>query len=65
MMKSLFAMLFLCTLTIATAATRPAPVSAAPAAPQFGSCRWYCGSTSFLTQSACQQACPIECDEIC
>ncbi|HMG22401.1 MAG TPA: hypothetical protein VK607_13810 [Kofleriaceae bacterium] len=67
-MKSMFAMLFLGALAIASAG-RSTAVSAAPAptvAPQFGDCRWYCGSKSFTTRAACQAACTNDfCEQIC
>jgi hypothetical protein len=37
----------------------------APADPEFGSCRWYCGSHSYTTQSQCQANCSSSCEEIC
>ena len=42
-----------------------APDLCAPPEPGFGSCRWYCGSRSYTTQSQCQANCGAECDQIC
>lgn len=51
--------------TPAATAARPAASAARPA-PQFGSCRWYCGSRSFTTRATCQAACPTDfCEQIC
>jgi hypothetical protein len=42
------------------------PVAAAPAAPEFGACRFYCNNgVSFTTLSACQAVCRPECEQIC
>jgi hypothetical protein len=42
------------------------PVAAAPTAPEFGDCRWYCNSgRSFTTLKACQAVCGNECEQIC
>jgi hypothetical protein len=42
-----------------------APDLCAPADPAFGSCRWYCGSHSYTTQSQCQAHCSTACEDIC
>jgi hypothetical protein len=42
-----------------------APAVCAPADPDFGGCRWYCGSHSYTTQSQCQAHCSSSCEEIC
>lgn len=72
MKRSLMASLFLvamCAIASGSRATPPATSSATPAsatAPQFGACRWYCGSKSFTTLGACQAACSNDvCEEIC
>ncbi|TMQ07789.1 MAG: hypothetical protein E6J90_42440 [Deltaproteobacteria bacterium] len=74
MTKWLLALLTLiCVLTFAFGGSGTAPAAAAPSTPaataptppHFGACRWYCGSKSFTTASACAAACPFECDEIC
>jgi hypothetical protein len=64
-MKKLFiAPLLLAALFALTGGQRP--VAAAPSAPEFGACRWYCNSgASFTTKSACQTACGPECEQIC
>ena len=50
----------------APALTAPdAPAVCAPADPEFGGCRWYCGSKSYTTQSQCQANCRTTCEEIC
>jgi hypothetical protein len=42
------------------------PVAAAPTAPEFGACRWYCNNgVSFTTLSACQAVCRPECEQVC
>ena len=59
--------------TTPSAAAPTTPSLAAPAAPDscaapepgFGSCRWYCGSRSYTTQSQCQANCGTECEQIC
>jgi hypothetical protein len=71
----------LCILMFAMGGTATAPTSAAPMTPsvtaptapdlcappdpEFGSCRWYCGSHSYTTQSQCQAHCSSSCEEIC
>lgn len=70
MMKSIFAMLFLCTMAVGATVVSSAPVSAAPAAvtaPQTGSCQYYCGNstTPFRTAAACQAACSTFCEAVC
>jgi len=68
MKRSLMAALFLISLgAIATGSQAASQTSRppAPSAPQFGSCRWYCGSKSYTTQAACQAVCTSECDLIC
>ena len=41
-------------------------VCAPPVAdPEFGGCRWYCGSKSYTTRSQCQANCATECEDIC
>ena len=68
MKRSLMAALFLVSMSaIATGSQAASQTTEPPAAsaPQFGSCRWYCGSKSYTTQSACQAACSFECDLIC
>lgn len=40
-------------------------VCAPPAEPEFGGCRWYCGSKSYLTRSQCQANCSTQCEDIC
>ena len=68
MKRSLIAALFLISLgAIATGSQAASQTSQPPAAsaPQFGGCRWYCGSKSYLTQSQCQANCSFECDQIC
>ena len=42
-----------------------APDVCAPAEPEFGGCRWYCGSKSYLTRSQCQANCATQCEDIC
>jgi hypothetical protein len=39
--------------------------SAAPTAPEFGACRFYCGATSFTTSAACNAVCSSDCEKIC
>jgi len=41
--------------------------NAAPAAPQIGACRFFCGNNPhpYTTNAACQAVCSSECDEIC
>jgi hypothetical protein len=41
--------------------------SAAPTAPEIGTCRWFCGAGGFpyKTESACSAACSSGCDVIC
>jgi hypothetical protein len=41
------------------------PDVCAPADPEFGGCRWYCGSRSYTTQSQCQANCAFQCEDIC
>lgn len=41
------------------------PEVCAPADPEFGGCRWYCGSKSYLTRSQCQANCATQCEDIC
>ena len=71
MKRSLFAALFMVSLCAVTTGSQAAPSAsttvepASSTAPQFGGCRWYCGSQAFLTQSACQVVCSSACDEIC
>ncbi|HEX8112689.1 MAG TPA: hypothetical protein VF516_33390 [Kofleriaceae bacterium] len=68
MKRSLIATLFLITMIAVASGSRAAP-SAAPEAPQIGSCRWFCTTTgkAFSTASACATACggPAACDEVC
>jgi hypothetical protein len=40
-------------------------VCAPPADPEFGGCRWYCGSKSYTTRSQCQANCATTCEDIC
>jgi hypothetical protein len=55
-----------CVFAIAGQGQTPA-ASAAPAAPQIGGCRWFCGSSpkQFTTAKACQASCSSACDEVC
>ena len=71
----------LCVLMFAMGGTSTTPRAAAPATPSliapigpdvcappdpaFGSCRWYCGSRSYATQSQCQAHCATACEDIC
>ena len=41
------------------------PAAAAPTAPEFGACRWYCGSASFVKRTDCQAVCSEACEQIC
>lgn len=41
------------------------PDVCAPAEPEFGGCRWYCGSKSYTTRSQCQANCAFQCEDIC
>ena len=69
MKKFILALLALVCLFLASTATRGSTAVAAPSTdepPQFGACRWYCGSKSFQTKSACQAACTTDfCEQIC
>lgn len=40
-------------------------VCAPPADPEFGGCRWYCGSHSYTTRTQCQANCATQCEDIC
>jgi hypothetical protein len=64
-MKKLFiAPVLLAALFALTGGQRP--VAAAPSAPEFGACRWYCNNgVSFTTKSACTAACGPECEQVC
>ena len=42
-----------------------APDLYTPAEPEFGGCRWYCGSRSYTTRSQCQANCTTTCEDIC
>lgn len=42
-----------------------APDVCAPADPEWGACRWYCGSKSYLTAAQCDANCAAECEVIC
>jgi hypothetical protein len=64
MMKSMFALLFLGALAIASAAGST-PAVAAPTPPHSGTCHWFCGTTQFRTQAACVAACGPNCEPIC
>jgi hypothetical protein len=71
-MKAIFAaMSLVCALTFALGdsgtpvSAAPLSAAAAPTPPQFGACRWYCGSRSFTTAAACAASCSFECDQIC
>ena len=62
----------LCVLTFTMGGSRTLPPAASPAKPsvtspqpEFGSCRWYCGSRSYTSASQCAAQCQTECDEIC
>ena len=71
----------LCVLTLAMAGNTAAPTVAAPTTPpldsttapevcappadEWGGCRWYCGSKSYLTQAQCQANCSTTCEDIC
>jgi hypothetical protein len=68
MKRSLMAALFLVSMSaiaMGSQATSPRSQPPAASAPQFGGCRWYCGSKSYLTRSQCQANCSFECDQIC
>lgn len=64
MKKLIIAPLMLAALfAVASGAQKSA--SAAPTAPEFGACRWYCDSgVSFTTKSACEAACGA-CEQVC
>ena len=78
MTKRSVALLFLlCLLTSAMGGSGTAPSMAAPTPsliapdtceqpdPQWGGCRWYCGSKSYLTRAQCQANCSTTCEPIC
>ena len=68
MKRSLMAALFLVSMSAIAMGSQATSLGSQPpaaSAPQFGGCRWYCGSKSYLTQSQCQANCSFECDEIC
>jgi len=79
MTKKAIALLpLLCLLTLAMGGSGAAPSVAAPTTPsltapdvceqpepQWGACRWYCGSKSYQTRSQCQSNCSTECEQIC
>jgi hypothetical protein len=67
-------------LTIAMGGSVTAPTAAAPMTPslsapemcepvapdtQWGGCRWYCGTKSYLTRAQCQANCSSVCEPIC
>jgi hypothetical protein len=63
----LIATLFLVSMVTMASGSRAAP-PAAPSAPQFGGCRWFCDTTgkAFTTARACATACaPASCEEVC
>ena len=41
------------------------PDTIVPSDPEWGGCRWYCGSKSYLTQAQCQANCAFACEVIC
>jgi hypothetical protein len=59
--------------SVSTAAASTAPSVSAPTTPAtnfstepgWGACRWYCGSKSYATASACAANCSSECEVIC
>ena len=73
--------LLFCVLVFAMAASAIAPSAAAPTTPsltaptgpdtiapsdpEWGSCRWYCGSKSYSTRAECQAKCAFQCEDIC
>ena len=67
MTKFILALLALVCLFLAS--TSAPSASAAPSTddvPQFGACRWYCGSKSFTTKAACTAVCTNDfCEQIC
>jgi hypothetical protein len=42
-----------------------APASFMPAEPEWGGCRWYCGSKSYATAAQCAANCSFTCEPIC
>jgi hypothetical protein len=67
MKKIMFAGLSLvCMFAIASGGETPA-ASAAPSAPEIGSCRWFCGAnpTAFKSAAACSAVCSSACEAIC
>ena len=68
MKRSLMAAPFLVSMSAiamsSQAASQPTQ-SPAASAPQFGGCRWYCNSKSYLTRAECQAACSFACEQIC
>jgi hypothetical protein len=78
--KAMLPLLF-CALVFAMAASAIAPSAAAPPTPsltapagadtiapsdpEWGSCRWYCGSKSYATRAECQSKCAFPCEDIC
>jgi len=76
MSKRMLAVLpLLCVLALAMAGSGSAPSAAAPTAPamseppvpdpEWGACRWYCGSKSYATAAQCDANCAFECEDIC
>ena len=79
MTKKAIALLpLLCLLTLAMGGSVTAPSLSSPTTPsltapdvcvepgpQWGGCRWYCGSKSYQTQSQCQSNCSTACEQIC
>jgi len=66
----LFFVLMVVTATSPVTLPVPAPTSPAtcesPAPdPEWGGCRWYCGSKSYATRAQCQAQCSSQCEDIC
>lgn len=59
--------------SVPTPATSTAPSLTAPTAPamscpndpDWGGCRWYCGSKSYATAAQCAANCSFACEPIC
>jgi hypothetical protein len=65
MKKLIIAPLMLAALFAVTGGTQKS-ASAAPTAPEWGTCRWYCNSgVSFKDLSACRAVCGNECEQVC
>ncbi|HKA89097.1 MAG TPA: hypothetical protein VKE22_15610 [Haliangiales bacterium] len=66
-MKRFFLLAAMLCLTMVGTASAIGRTSPPPSPPDFGTCKYYCGSTPYNTLAACAAACggPQNCEDIC